>query len=95
MSQLGTEITVREDVCIESKPEPCGVVIFGASGDLSHRKLIPALFSLYQRELTPSAFYEVGMALASGCAVRGVEPTVTARQLGMGSNRFHASSENS
>lgn len=31
------------------KGDPCVVVIFGASGDLTHRKLIPALFNL-QRE---------------------------------------------
>src|ERR1044071_89054 len=27
---------------------PCAIVIFGASGDLTHRKLIPALFDLFQ-----------------------------------------------
>ena len=26
--------------------DPCAIVIFGASGDLTHRKLIPALFNL-------------------------------------------------
>ena len=28
--------------------EPCTIVIFGASGDLTARKLIPALFHLYE-----------------------------------------------
>jgi glucose-6-phosphate 1-dehydrogenase len=28
-------------------PEPCTIVIFGASGDLTARKLIPALYHLY------------------------------------------------
>ena len=27
-------------------PEPCSVVIFGATGDLTHRKLVPALYNL-------------------------------------------------
>ena len=30
-----------------SNDEPFSLVIFGASGDLAHRKLIPALWSLY------------------------------------------------
>ncbi|MFN7020140.1 MAG: glucose-6-phosphate dehydrogenase [Phycisphaerales bacterium] len=29
--------------------EPCVVVIFGASGDLTHRKLIPSLYDLYRQ----------------------------------------------
>ena len=29
------------------EPPPLSVVIFGASGDLTHRKLVPALFSLF------------------------------------------------
>ena len=27
-------------------PEPCAIVLFGATGDLAHRKLVPALFQL-------------------------------------------------
>jgi glucose-6-phosphate 1-dehydrogenase len=37
--------------CVEEKPVPNTVIIFGASGDLTKRKLIPALFSLYSRKL--------------------------------------------
>ena len=33
----------------ERIPEPCIVVIFGASGDLTKRKLLPALFHLQQQ----------------------------------------------
>lgn len=43
-----------------SRPDPCILVIFGASGDLTGRKLIPALFSLYQARETPAAFAIVG-----------------------------------
>jgi glucose-6-phosphate 1-dehydrogenase len=32
---------------------PISILIFGASGDLTHRKLIPALFNLYQKERLP------------------------------------------
>lgn len=32
---------------------PCGYVIFGASGDLTHRKLLPAVFSLFRTKRVP------------------------------------------
>ncbi len=42
---------------------PPGVlVVFGASGDLTHRKLLPALESLSRRRLLPAAFAVVGVA---------------------------------
>ena len=34
-------------------PDPCALVIFGASGDLTRRKLFPALYSLAVRDLLP------------------------------------------
>jgi len=38
-------------LCIEVSPVPNTIIIFGASGDLAQRKLIPALFSLSRRNL--------------------------------------------
>ena len=46
----------------ERIPEPCVVVIFGASGDLTKRKLLPALFHLEQQNLLPKDFAVVGVA---------------------------------
>ena len=46
----------------ESIPEPCIVVIFGASGDLTKRKLLPALYHLEQANLLPENFAVVGVA---------------------------------
>jgi glucose-6-phosphate 1-dehydrogenase len=43
-------------------PEPCALVIFGASGDLTRRKLFPALYSLAYRQLLPPEFAVVGVA---------------------------------
>lgn len=43
-------------------PSPCVVVIFGASGDLTQRKLMPALFSLTCEGLLPEQFSVVGVA---------------------------------
>ncbi|RKX43342.1 MAG: glucose-6-phosphate dehydrogenase [Verrucomicrobia bacterium] len=42
--------------------DPVTIVIFGASGDLTHRKLIPALFIAYAQDLLPEAFTIVGFA---------------------------------
>jgi glucose-6-phosphate 1-dehydrogenase len=46
----------------ERTPDPCVVVIFGASGDLTKRKLLPALFHLEQQGLLPEDFAVVGVA---------------------------------
>ncbi len=40
----------------ERIPDPGVVVIFGASGDLTKRKLLPALFHLEQQGLLPAEF---------------------------------------
>ena len=45
-------------------PPQC-LIIFGASGDLTHRKLIPALFELYLQRRIPSEFAIVGCARRS------------------------------
>lgn len=42
--------------------EPCTIVIFGASGDLTARKLIPAFYHLYKEGLMPPAFRVIGFA---------------------------------
>ena len=34
------------DLSLRNHPESCVLVIFGATGDLTHRKLIPALYNL-------------------------------------------------
>jgi glucose-6-phosphate 1-dehydrogenase len=41
---------------------PCAIVIFGASGDLTHRKLMPALFDLFQDGLLTRHFAVVGFS---------------------------------
>ncbi len=42
--------------------EPSALVIFGASGDLTRRKLVPALWSLFQRRVLPEPFVIIGVA---------------------------------
>jgi glucose-6-phosphate 1-dehydrogenase len=42
--------------------DPCSIVIFGASGDLTSRKLIPALYHLHKEKQMPSDFRIIGFA---------------------------------
>ncbi|HEX4409917.1 MAG TPA: glucose-6-phosphate dehydrogenase [Xanthobacteraceae bacterium] len=42
--------------------DPCSFVIFGASGDLTHRLLVPALYNLEASGLLPEAFALIGVA---------------------------------
>jgi len=53
---------LREGLRLERTPEPCTLVIFGATGDLTHRKLIPALYSMSHQRLLPPNFAIVGFA---------------------------------
>ncbi len=41
--------------------EPCVLVIFGATGDLTHRKLYPAVYNLYRDRLLPESFAVVSI----------------------------------
>src|SRR5262245_66649222 len=43
-----------------AKPEPCVIVIFGASGDLTSRKLIPALYEMDQTGALPKQVCVLG-----------------------------------
>ncbi|MDP8218644.1 MAG: glucose-6-phosphate dehydrogenase, partial [Candidatus Theseobacter exili] len=49
-------------LCIEKVPFPCGLVIFGASGDLASKKILPSIYSLFVKNLLPSGFFVMGCA---------------------------------
>src|ERR687884_1048768 len=53
---------LRHGLRVEIPPEPCAVVVFGASGDLAHRKLLPALYNLALGAHLPAAFGVVGVS---------------------------------
>ncbi len=53
---------LREGLSTRAVPQPCCIVIFGATGDLTHRKLIPALYNLAADGELPPAVTVVGMA---------------------------------
>ena len=51
-----------EGLRLRRRPDPCLLVIFGASGDLTAKKLMPALYALALRRLLPERFGVVGAA---------------------------------
>jgi glucose-6-phosphate 1-dehydrogenase len=53
---------LREGLSSRAMPEPCAVVIFGATGDLTHRKLVPALYNVAADGALPPAVSVVGFA---------------------------------
>src|SRR5882757_7875698 len=53
---------LREGLSARAVPQPCTIVIFGATGDLTHRKLVPALYNLAADGDLPPAVEIVGFA---------------------------------
>jgi glucose-6-phosphate 1-dehydrogenase len=53
---------LREGMPQERTVAPCALVIFGASGDLTKRKLVPAVYNLALSRLLPGGFAMVGVA---------------------------------
>ena len=50
------------DLSVHQAQDPCVMIIFGASGDLTRRKLIPALYNLAEIDLLPDNFSVVGVS---------------------------------
>src|SRR6266540_3244308 len=62
MSDSADDNPLRAGMRLERTAEPCVIVIFGATGDLTKRKLVPALYRLAQQRLIPAEFAIVGTA---------------------------------
>jgi glucose-6-phosphate 1-dehydrogenase len=58
----GNPLRDPQDRRLPRIPEPCTLVIFGVTGDLSRKKLIPAVYDLSNRGLLPSSFAVLGFA---------------------------------
>ena len=52
----------QEDLNERRSVEPCNLVIFGATGDLTHRKLVPALYNLAADGDLPAGMKTIGFA---------------------------------
>ena len=53
---------LTEGLRLLPRPAPCAVVIFGATGDLTRRKLMPGLFNLARQGLLPQCFRVIGIS---------------------------------
>lgn len=60
-----TENPLKEGLFEEHIPEPCIMVIFGSSGDLTSRKLVPALFDQFVENHLPPGFTILGCGRTS------------------------------
>src|SRR5271165_3986211 len=60
--QLAEEVALKENESAGRAGDPCIMVIFGASGDLTKRKLIPALYNLAKDNLLSRQFAIIGVA---------------------------------
>src|SRR3990170_7855015 len=58
----GDRNPLREGLRVGRMPEPCTMVIIGATGDLAERKLAPALYNLMLSGALPPEFTVVGFA---------------------------------
>lgn len=62
LSRLEAEHPLRAGLHTERSAPPCVLVIFGASGDLTRRKLMPAIFSLARAQKLAPSFSIVGVS---------------------------------
>src|SRR5207249_11520314 len=53
---------LQEGLRLQRVPKPATLVLFGGSGDLTRRKLLPALYNLALQRLLPASFAVVGAA---------------------------------
>lgn len=51
MGLVGNPLRTAQDRRLPRIPEPCALVIFGVTGDLSRKKLIPAVYDLDRKSV--------------------------------------------
>ncbi|MEO5577102.1 MAG: glucose-6-phosphate dehydrogenase [Gaiellaceae bacterium] len=62
MSPADDSNPLVEGLRLRRSPDACALVVFGATGDLTQRKIFPALYALALRRLLPERFGVVGVA---------------------------------
>nr|WP_129408842.1 hypothetical protein [Marinitoga lauensis] len=60
MSYVENKLGSYVELCDDPTPSPAGIIIFGASGDLTFRKLIPSIFQLFKKRKLVN-FYLLGV----------------------------------
>ena len=78
---IETETVPGEAIQKERTVKPCALVIFGATGDLAKRKLLPALYNIAKEGWLPEGFEVVGVgrSAADEQAFRKVHQEATAK----------------
>ncbi len=60
MKDIKPQLGKLDVLYAETTALPTGIVVFGASGDLAHRKLLVSLFELFRNDLMDQRFYMIG-----------------------------------
>lgn len=60
MLEVQPALTQKDVICAEAAVPPTALVVFGASGDLAQRKLLPGIFQIFARDLLNEKFYLLG-----------------------------------
>lgn len=80
MSETQVRVSAGPQVAAASAPEACTLILFGATGDLTQRKIVPALYNLAKGGELPPEFAVVGVSTSVGApeVFRGQLKTSTA-----------------
>lgn len=60
MPQMKPSVISKDIACAETPAPANALIVFGASGDLTNRKLLPSVFEIFARDLLTEPFYLVG-----------------------------------
>jgi len=60
MREIRPSVSPQDIVCVEVAAPPNAMVVFGASGDLTRRKLLASIFQIYTQDLLDERFYLLG-----------------------------------
>ena len=60
MQEIQPSVAPQDIVCMEVAAPPNAIVVFGASGDLSRRKLLASIFQIFTQDLLDERFYLLG-----------------------------------
>ncbi len=80
-TRIETEVVPGEAIVHERSVKPCALVIFGATGDLAKRKLLPALYNIVREGLLPEGaeIVGVGRSAADEAEFRALHREATAK----------------
>ena len=60
MQEIRPSVAQQDIVCVEVAAPPNAIVVFGASGDLTRRKLLASIFQIFTQDLLDERFYLLG-----------------------------------